>query len=277
MTTLLLLLALTAGQTPAAVDTTISVMAFNVRYDNPQDGVHAWEYRKERVADIMQRADLVGVQEVLDGQLRDLESMLPGYAWFGVGRDDGMAAGEYSPVFYREDTFELVQEGTYWLSDEPSVPGSVGWDAALPRIVTWGQLRHRDSGTAFWVFNTHFDHRGQEARTQSAALLMQPIEAVVHADPVIVTGDLNASHDSDVYQTMTAGRLVDAHDASLTAPLGPEGTFSGFEAESVQRNVRIDYIFVDRRLAVHSFEVVDDVVAGRYPSDHRPVLATVAL
>ncbi len=255
----------------------IDVMTFNVRYDNPGDGAHAWEHRKERVASIMARADIVGVQEALIGQIRDLESMLPTYAWIGVGRDDGLRGGEFAPIFYQREQFALISEGTFWLSEEPHLPGSIGWDAAITRIVTWGRLRHIASGTVFWVFNTHFDHRGQEARRQSAQLLTARLDEMAYTEPVIVTGDFNAPHNSVVYRTMTAGRLADARHHAQTAPLGPESTFSSFEEGTGLPDARIDYVFADSTIAVLAFEVIDEVVAGHYPSDHRPVVARLEI
>ena len=277
MIAFLMSLAACASLQSAADTTTFDVMTFNVRYDNPLDGDHAWDHRKERVAAIMLRADIIGVQEALFGQVNDLQSMLPGYAWFGAGRDDGMEAGEYSPVFYRQGKFQLIDRGTFWLSEQPELPGSVGWDAAITRIVTWGRLRHTATGETFWMFNTHFDHRGREARRQSASLLIQRLGEMAYTEPVIVTGDFNASHSSAVYRTMTAGRLEDARHGARTEPRGPQGTFSGFEGGVGLSEERIDYIFADDWIPVHAFEVIDEVEDGHYPSDHRPVLATLAL
>ena len=127
-------------------DATVQVMTFNIRYNNPDDGENAWPYRKDRVAEIMAEADLIGVQEALNDQLVDLETRLPGFDWFGVGRADGKAEGEFSAIFYRKSRFELLDHDTFWLSETPSVVGSVGWDAALERIATWGKLRDRATG-----------------------------------------------------------------------------------------------------------------------------------
>jgi len=262
----------------SAVDTTtFEIMTFNIRYDNPSDGAHAWEHRKERVSDIMGEADIIGVQEALKNQVHDMASMLPTYSWFGAGRDDGEEGGEFSPVFYRSALFEVMEQGTFWLSGQPGVPGSIGWDAAITRIVTWGHLRHKDSGTVFWLFNTHFDHRGQKARENSASLIVRKIEDMVFDDPVIVTGDFNASETSLVYRTMVGGRLKDARKVVLSVSQGPSGTFSGFEVDTGRSEARIDYIFVGPPVRVSTFETIDQVLEGRYPSDHRPVIARVAI
>ena len=278
MTTLSLLLCLCLQ---SAVDTTaIEVMTFNVRYDNPNDGEHAWEHRKEMVDDIMSTAQIIGVQEALYHQVEYLAEKMPKYRWFGVGRDDGIEAGEYSPVFYQHELFEVIEWGTFWLSEEPNVPGSVGWDAAITRIATWGNLRHLDSGKDFWVFNTHFDHRGVEARPNSARLLMSKVnEMVPEVASVIVMGDFNSTEDTEAYQVMVSGRLSDAIDLSTDnyIPEDEMGTFSGFKKDSDRVEVRIDHIFVDSSMLVDWYSIIDLTVDGRYASDHRPVVAHVHL
>ena len=125
----------------------LRVMSFNIRYDEPRDGENAWVNRKRRVADVIRfhKADLVGVQEALIGQLEDLEKLIPGFGRCGVGRTDGKLGGEFSAILYRNARFRLLECRTFWLSDSPETPGSRGWDAALPRIVTWARFRDRDS------------------------------------------------------------------------------------------------------------------------------------
>ena len=256
----------------------VRVMTFNIRYNNPNDGEHAWPHRKERVASVIRfhEADLVGVQEALRGQIDDLEALLPGYAWFGVGRDDGVAAGEFAPVFYRKDRFELLEQATFWLSETPDVPGSKSWDAAITRIVTWGRFRDKTTGAVFFLFNTHFDHRGEQARTESARLIMTKIKALAGTFPVVVTGDFNVVPTTEAYRIMAEG-LTDARDRSSTPPHGPDGTYAGFTVETGEAERRIDYIFVDATVSVRRYGVLADHWKGHYPSDHLPVLAEVVV
>ena len=263
---------------PNGVDSTLRVMTFNIRYNNPDDGEHAWPHRKERVASVIRfhEADLVGMQEALQGQIDDLEALLPEYAWFGVGRDDGATAGEFSPIFYRKDRFDLIDQATFWLSETPEVVGSQGWDAALPRIVTWGRFRDNRTGTAFFLFNTHFDHRGAQARTESARLLLAQIDALAADAPVVVTGDFNVEPTTEAYRVMVE-ELGDARLRSATPPHGPDETYWGFTVETDEEGRQIDYIFVSPDVGVERFGVLTDHWNGHFPSDHLPVLAEVAL
>ena len=130
-----------------ASDPNIRVMSFNIRYNNPDDGIHAWDNRKENVVKLIRHynPDVLGLQEALSGQISYLNDQLPDYHWIGVGRDDGETAGEYSPVFCKKDRFELIKSDYFWLSDTPEQPGSMGWDAACPRIVTWLQLYDKNT------------------------------------------------------------------------------------------------------------------------------------
>lgn len=260
-----------------SVQSSLRVMSYNIRYNNPDDGVNAWPHRKERVASVIRfhRADVAGLQEALEGQIRDLEKRLPGYSWLGVGRQGGEEGGEYNPIFYRTDRFDVLDHDTFWLSKTPDVPGSKSWDSALPRIVTWARFRDRTTGASFFHFNTHFDHRGEQARKESARILAQNMEEIAGAVPAVVTGDFNVEDDSEVYQILTES-LRDARLASKQPPHGPEATFFGFEVVD-RPGRRIDYVFTKNGVAVRRFGTLTDQLRGRYPSDHLPVLAEVEI
>lgn len=257
-----------------------NVMSFNIRYDNPGDSAHAWPYRKEMVASTIKfhKADLLGLQEALEHQVQYLDSALTDMDWVGVGRDDGKSQGEFSPVFYNSDKFELTDWGTFWLSDTPDEI-SVGWDAALPRIATWTQLVQKSSGDTIYYFNTHFDHRGEQAREESARLIRQKITEIVGDAPVVVTGDFNATPDSAPYGAMTEGEdMEDAYELTVLPHHGPSSSFSGFVVnEPLQENRRIDYVFVSPNIEVLRHAILTDSRENAYPSDHLPVIAEVSL
>jgi endonuclease/exonuclease/phosphatase family metal-dependent hydrolase len=185
---------------------TINAMSFNIRYDNPKDNENAWPNRKEMVAATIRfhQTDIAGLQEALDHQVKDLEALLPEYGWFGVGRDDGRNKGEYAPVFFRKGRFTVVHWDTFWLSDTPDKPAKA-WDAALPRIVTWGKIQDIWTGKIFFFFNTHFDHVGETAREKSAKLLQKKIAEISEDFPVILTGDFNCTEKENPYKTLTSG------------------------------------------------------------------------
>jgi endonuclease/exonuclease/phosphatase family metal-dependent hydrolase len=260
----------------------LRVLTFNIRYNNPGDGPNAWPLRRDWVAEIIRerKTDLVGMQEALPGQIADLEERLPEYAWYGVGRDDGKHGGEHTPIFYRKDRLERLDQGAFWLSETPEKPGSKSWDTAITRVAVWLKLKDRKTGQTFFAFNTHFDHRGQEARRESAKLTLRKIHEIAGDAPVVLTGDFNGTPDSPPYKLLTAEpetdgafRLRDAFSASANQPRGPTGTWNGFDRIVPGR--RIDYILVTPMVQVVSHTTIDESRDERFPSDHLPVLAEV--
>ena len=258
-----------------AIDLNLRIASFNIRYHNPNDGVHAWPNRVDRVAStiLFNQVDIVGVQEALKDQIVDLENKLPGYNWVGVGRDDGKEAGEFAPIFYKEDRFEVLESGTFWLSKTPDVPGSKDWDAAITRIATWVHFQDNHTNVDFFHFNTHFDHRGAVAREKSAELIANRLRRTVGTSPGLVTGDFNFVETTTGYSVLTQS-LRDAMYHSIDPHHGPTGTFSGFEVGSDLEN-RIDYIFVTENVEVLQHAILSDNWNGAYASDHLPVIATV--
>jgi len=256
-------------------------MTFNIRYDEPRDGVNAWANRKTKVGDVIRfhKADLVGVQEALLSQLRDLEKLLPDFAWCGVGRTDGKEAGEYSAILYRKARFQLLETNTFWLSETPEKAGSMGWDAAYPRIVTWARFKDRRTKKTFVHFNTHFDHRGEKARVESASLILKKLGEIGGKSQFILTGDFNVREDSDAYKTIKAGssavHLQDARYSSVNGHFGGDSTFSAFK--ELTPGMKIDYIFVREGIKVFEHGSLSDQWNGLSASDHLPVLAEIQI
>ena len=280
---LLLFAILTAGcaHIPAphgAIDTKFRAMTFNIRLDTASDGQNAWPERHELVRDLIRHEapDVLGMQEVLLHQKRYLEAELPEYTFVGVGRDDGAAAGEFSPLAWRSNLFDLVESGTFWLSPTPNLPSN-GWDAAYPRIATWAILRRRDGGGRLRALNTHFDHIGISARANSARLIAEWVDTGAGAGlPTIVLGDFNADPSSEAYTILTGDILTDSRNASENKPYGPQGTFTGFD---IMRDAGepIDHIFVTGDVVVANYAVLTQHWGGRLPSDHYPVVADLSL
>lgn len=258
----------------------ITVMSYNIRYDNPGDGVNAWPNRSDYVAEMMGEkygADIIGVQEALKHQITELNDKLPGYSWVGVGRDDGKDSGEFSPIFYRTDRFDMLATNTFWLSETSNMPGSKSWDAAITRVATWAKFRKKNSIREFYVLNTHFDHIGEQARIESSKMIEKFVAGLEDNLPVIVTGDLNVQESSEAYSVLSGSpHLRDARYASQTEHEGPTASFSNWE-DLREVGSRIDYIFVNDKVDVLSHRILDDRYDGRFPSDHLPVFSEVVL
>jgi endonuclease/exonuclease/phosphatase family metal-dependent hydrolase len=262
----------------------INVMTFNIRLPSPGDGFNYWPNRKELVASMIRfnEADLVGVQEAFRSQLDELTQMLPSYAWTGLCRTDGSRNpdpdNEFSAILYRKDRFELLEGETFWLSPDPSEVGSKSWDAALPRIVSWARFRDKQTQQEWYHFNTHFDHIGQQARLESARLILHKIKAIAKGKPVLLTGDFNCTPVEPPYRLLTAedSPLKDALYVSEMPHHGPMSTWSGFQFPGVPDR-RIDFIFINDQVRVLKHAILSDSWSGRFPSDHLPVLVQVAV
>lgn len=256
-----------------AAEAPLRVMTFNVRV--PVDtGMNAWASRRDLMVKVIEAAhpDVLGTQELTEEQGEYLAAHLPGYAWFGQGRDGG-TKGEHMGVFYRTDRLKLERSGDFWLSDTPDVPGSKTWGQPYPRMVTWARFYLRDGGGSFDYFNTHFPYRLEDVRARmlSADEILQRIGKLPPGTRVILTGDFNSAPDTPVHAKL----IRNLHDAWMTAAsrTGPAKTFHNFTGKPDRR---IDWILSRgfKAIAVHT---VTSHEGERYPSDHFPVVAEFAL
>ena len=337
----------------------VNVMSFNIRYDNLEDSLDNWQYRKDRAANAIRfyDVDILGTQEVLHNQLEDLKQRLPEYGVIGVGREDGKEKGEYSALWYKKDRFNLLDSGYFWLSETPEVAGSKGWDGACERIASWAKLQdkvsgkeffalntHLDhvgvaarredgkekgeysalwykkdrfnlldsgyfwlsetpevagskgwdgaceriaswaklqdkvSGKEFFALNTHLDHVGVAARREGISLMLDKVNELSGNLPVVVTGDFNASPESDVIKHVTdpsnPEHLTDARQASAIV-YGPAWSFHDFGKIPYDKRPLIDYVFVRNGLKVLRYGVLAETENNAFLSDHAPILVTV--
>lgn len=262
----------------------VRVMSFNIRFGTANDGENRWPLRQAFLVETIRAfdPDLLGTQETLAEQRDFLGEKLSEYDFEGVGRDDGQVAGEMMAIYWKRDRFEKLAVGHFWLSETPDVVGSRSWDTSLPRMVTWVKLRDRRQGDAppiVW-FNTHFDHRGQEARLESARLIRRKALELAADHHLIVTGDFNAAEDSPPYAALFAPAepgqpaVVDTYRRLHPERGSEEGTFSGFDPQAT-RGARIDWIAVCDRWQVIEAGIDRTQRDGRVPSDHFPVTAVL--
>ncbi|HBH22087.1 MAG TPA: endonuclease/exonuclease/phosphatase [Cytophagales bacterium] len=249
----------------------IRAMTYNIRFDNPADGRDQWADRKMDVVKLINEyePDIIGTQEGLKHQLDYLVDAMPQYHYLGVGRDDGEQAGEYTAILYKKYLYKVLKSGTFWLSETPGEV-SKGWDAALPRICTYILLQHKTSKKRFWVFNTHFDHVGKNARSESAYLIWEKIQELNKKGlPVVLTGDFNLSPNEAPIEFLS-DKMTDTYNEDTEN--AEWGTFNGFQHDKRHRR-RIDYVFINEQFkTVHSAILINQY-DKRFPSDHMPVIA----
>ncbi len=255
-------------------ETELKVMTFNIRYGTADDGENSWKYRKEIVIEVIREAnpDLLSLQEALDFQINEILDELPGYSFIGVGRDDGKTRGEYSAVLYAKDRFIVDTTETFWFSDTPKIPGSITWEATLPRICSWGLLFDKFSKKQMYVYNVHLDHQSQTSREKSAEMLVRKIQSGKISLPVILTGDFNCGDKNQAIQNLISSGLTDTF-RKLNPPRPDEGTFNGFKGD--RSGEKIDFIFVNNEFEILSSKIDYTNRDGKFPSDHFPVIAVV--
>jgi endonuclease/exonuclease/phosphatase family metal-dependent hydrolase len=259
----------------------LRVMSFNVRYAAAADGKNSWPLRQELLLQTIKTfaPDLLGTQETLPVQAEFLKDKLSGYTLIGVGRDDGKQRGEQSALLFKTDRFELLDSGHFWLSETPDVPGSKSWDSALPRMVTWARLGDRRvEGKKLMYLNTHFDHQGQRARVEAAKLMRRWLSEHAAGQPIVITGDFNATESNEVYQQLVKADdrsllLLDAYRETHPKIAPTEGTFHGFSG--IRNGWRIDWILHSAHLKATAAEIDCTSKDGCYPSDHFPVTAVL--
>ena len=250
----------------------IKVISYNIRYNNPNDGKDIWENRRSTIVDFInyENPDFLGLQEVNHAQLLFLNTHLSDFSYVGVGRDDGKTKGEYSPIFYNKNLFELIKSDTFWLSPTPEEI-SVGWDASMERICTYGIFTAKDNNKKIWVFNTHFDHIGVNAREQSANLIINKINKITNpGDYIILTGDFNLSDSSS--PIINLQRNFNDTNKGLEKTDKLYGTFNNFKLNFISKK-RIDYVFEKNFKLISSRHIEVKTPSGRWASDHNPVLA----
>lgn len=250
----------------------LSVMTYNIRLDIASDGENAWPLRKDYLTSQIQfyEPDIFGIQEARPNQVIDISNSLPQYSQVGMGRE-GLGKGESSNIYYKKARFRVLRSNTFWLSETPEKI-SLGWDAAYNRICTYVLVKDKKARKKFWIFNTHLDHVGEEARTKGIELILSKIASLNTKNyPVIFMGDFNSEPESE--RIIALKKVMnDSRDISETRPFGPSGTFNGFKHDEPV-NTLIDYIFIskDDKLKVKKYAILSDSKDLKYSSDHLPV------
>ncbi len=272
-----------AGAGVNSVSPPFRLMSFNVRTSTAADGPDAWPLRKNILIETIERFQptLIGFQEVREDQHDEIIARMPDYAFSGVARDDGKRKGEWSLIGFRKERFSAQNHGDFWLSEQPEVPGSKSWDAALTRICSWVRLRETATGREYVFANTHFDHRGVIARREASRVLSEQLAKIAAGVPAILTGDLNIKEDNPAYAVLVqptlpgAIRWIDSYREIYPQRATDEASFHGFKGTLA--GSRIDFIFHTDDFKATASAIDRFSKGGRYPSDHYAVTAILVI
>ena len=270
----------------------LKIMTFNIRYGTANDGENSWEHRQSILIEILKkhRPDILGTQESLDFQIEEIKTAFPNWKVFGLGRYHGIElpdrphedmSGESCKILYDTTKFKLIDEGTFWHSDIPDVPGSMTWGNTLPRITTWGifQIKNRDK--KFVVMNTHY-HWDEPYVTNTSSLIMEKWRKIAADLPTILMGDFNLPPTSDTHKLFCGESITSDLNGEFVDPWimfekleQDEGTYNDFTGD--KSGDRIDWILVTPRFKVNDIQIIHDNINNKYPSDHFPVVAILKL
>jgi endonuclease/exonuclease/phosphatase family metal-dependent hydrolase len=249
----------------------LKFISFNIRlgsdWSKGQDGEYCWDNRKATVVRMIRQEnpDAIGLQEVLPNQLAYLDSALPDYQRYGIGREDGKSRGEHMAIFLKKDRLELVKCGTYWLSQTPDSV-SMGWDAGCHRTVTMVVLKDKTTQRQMLYMNTHLDHMGRVARAESTKLLARLANQWATADmPILIGGDMNTTDNDTIFNSFHSIKL---ENCRILAPV--TDTANTYNAFGKGAPCRIDHFF-QRGLTLRSFRTLNSDYGIPYISDHYPV------
>ena len=274
---IILILAIITGCTYA--DDEMTIMSFNIKHREKNEGVNRWENRRPIVSWFLNdiSPDIIGLQSLDKNQLVGLEYALSEYKYVGAENVEGAGIGIYNPIFYKANEFDLISKSQFWLSETPDSVGSKGWGSQNTCTVTWGKFRNRDSGHIFYLFNTEFPSDNQEARIESAKLLLQKVKLIADNAPVIITGSIFSESKDSCYQILT-GSYIDHYpfsDAENIATKKITNYNATYNAYSQDVKLKYDYIFVNEYFSVYDYSIYPVKKDNIFISDHYPLMATL--
>jgi endonuclease/exonuclease/phosphatase family metal-dependent hydrolase len=264
----------------------IRLMTFNILVDRRSDAPYSWEQRRHEIIALLKyyNPDIFCIQEALEHQKAYLNECFPEYECFGIGRNDGETDGEQVPIFYRKDKFTLKEKGYFWLSENPHIAGSMGWDAKCPRTVLWKQLQHKASNNSLIIANTHYDHVGKIANINSVQVINHELSSIEPSCATVLCGDFNSPENSPPYEQILCSGFMDAATAEGTICYGLPFTYHRFMMDQYTTDLlrlqkehdrifrAIDHVFYSGGIKILRYGILADNQSGIYPSDHFPVL-----
>lgn len=255
----------------------LCLISTNIRFDNPADGANAWPHRRTLLAQTLlkHKPDIIATQEGRFNQLKDFEELLADYEIVDPHRS-WIKERMYPTFFMRKNVFELIQSEDLWLSETPDIAGSFSFGSAFPRLMTWMKIQPKNSDVNFLFVNTHLDHVKAETRMEQIKVLAEQVKRIKDIrSRLVIMGDFNDSPDSEVRKVLNDS-FKGIQDSWRLFHLNEETSHHAFNGEC-QNGSRIDWILVDEKIQVSDCTLDKSTIAGKYPSDHFPVVCKISL
>lgn len=249
----------------------MKIVTWNLRSVYIGDGINGFIHRAGMICKkiLDEKPEVIAFQEVIEATLPVMERMLPEYLFTGHFRNaDYGGEGVFTAI--RKDCMQMLGSEVIWMSDTPYEAGSrFEVQSPCPRVCLMTQLRCRETGKIFRVFNLHLDHESEEARVKGIQCALNFVKEYNDKKefPLFIMGDFNASPKSDVHKICgDFGGL-----SELTGHI--ENTFHNYGGDVPEEFRKIDYIYVSDELKtrVKKTEAWEDEIDGIYLSDHYPI------
>ncbi|MCO4794701.1 MAG: endonuclease/exonuclease/phosphatase family protein [Bacteriovoracaceae bacterium] len=256
---------------------TLRLISSNIRFENAADESHDWPKRKTLLANTLTKfnADVIGTQEGRQPQLKDFESLLPGFELIDSHRE-WITERMYPTLYINSENITVNKSGDIWLSETPYEAGSSSFKSSFPRLCTWASLTTKKNNHSFFLINTHLDHVLEETRVEQIKVLLKEVKDKNTENlPVILMGDFNSSPDSEVRQEILS-QWSFLHDPWHTLQLKEETSYHKFQG-AYEEGTRIDWMLVDKKVKTHDIYLDKSTEEGLYPSDHFPLMGIFEL
>ena len=255
----------------------LNLISCNIRFDNPGDGDNSWSHRRTFLTEILlgHSPHIIATQEGRINQLQDFCQLLGDFEIIDQHRS-WIKERMYPSFFLRKNCFELLASGDFWLSETPDVAGSISFESAFPRLMTWIKIQPKGANKKILIINTHFDHIKEDTRLAQMKVLIQQIQKIYSPEyHLIIMGDFNDSPTSQIRKKLT-DEFVKLQDAWLQHNQIEETSHHAFKGE-VQNGSRIDWILIDQGPIIQNCFMDKTHRQGQYPSDHFPVICKLKL
>ena len=261
---------------PEKSDAATRVMSFNLRCKN--DGEQTITNRSKVAVEVIRQyaPDSFGVQECTPRWKRILAANLDGkYASVGAARDYYGPFTEYSSIYYLKDKYNLIDSGTFWLSETPEKKWTKSFDSACFRVASWALLEDKETGMRYTHINTHLDHVLETTRESQMKVLIDCVNKVANGSPIVMTGDFNAYEDQSLVYEVACESFNDTKKVAANSDEGR--TFTSYGSKEEDGTGAIDFIFADKSLEIDTYKIIRNTVQGIYPSDHYPIVADIVI
>ena len=237
----------------------LKLISFNIRCCDDKDGNSIAE-RAPRLGQVTKGydADIIALQEYTVPWEKEIEALYPEYEMFCKYRS--VSELDAAPILWKKGKFELLDKGYFWLSDTPEVE-SRGWDELYNcwRMCQYVILKHKESGEVFTHMNTHYGF-GDKGQVASSKLIYEYSQKISQ-NPTLITGDFNMTPESLGYAEMVK-HFTDVNGVTAN---DRRTTYHGYGKAD---NEHIDFCFINDKIKPVSLKLIDELVDGKYPTDH---------